>query len=61
MNLLKQGAKLVCNPNDILEEFGEHLISERVSGANLPGPQLPNGSFKPATKIERQMIFWVAV
>lgn len=39
--LIKQGAKLVCNSNDILEEFGEHL---------------PVGRYKPALKIEQQMI-----
>ncbi|KKQ11637.1 MAG: DNA-processing protein DprA [Candidatus Babeliales bacterium] len=38
--LLKQGAKLVCHANDILEEFGECL---------------PQGLFKPAVSIDRQM------
>lgn len=36
-NLLKQGAKLVCDAGDILEEFGEALSA---------------GFFKPALKIE---------
>ena len=36
--LIKQGAKVVCNSNDILEEFGENL---------------PSGVFKPATRVER--------
>lgn len=38
--LLKQGAKLVCNSNDILEEFGECL---------------PHGLFKPSVSIHQQM------
>jgi DNA processing protein len=38
--LLKQGAKLVCHSNDILEEFGECL---------------PQGLFKPSVSIDRQM------
>lgn len=37
--LIKQGAKLVCNASDILEEFGE---------------ELPRGVFKPAVNIEQQ-------
>ncbi len=39
--LIKQGAKLVCNADDILEEFGEHLSS---------------GRYKPALKVEQKVL-----
>ncbi len=39
-DLLKQGAKLVCHANDILEEFGECL---------------PHGLFKPSVSVTQQM------
>lgn len=38
--LIKQGAKVVCNSNDILEEFGENL---------------PAGIFRPAVTVHRQV------
>jgi DNA processing protein len=40
--LIKQGAKLVCNADDILEEFGEHLHC---------------GRYRPAVKVEQQVLF----
>ena len=58
--LIKQGAKPVCNANDILEEFGEHLQhgymqAEPISADHMSGENRPTKTFKPARKIEFQI------
>jgi DNA processing protein len=58
--LIKQGAKLVCSANDILEEFGEYLQdgymqAEPISADHMSGENRPTKTFKPARKIEHQV------